>query len=75
MGCGHSAFSLLRRCSGIAFSWLWVFLAFTQIAAAQVDEGSTTGTVTDTTGTVVPSISSVTLSLSPEMGLRNTITQ
>ena len=54
MGLAHGRFSFLRRCSFIAFAWLCVFLACTQIAAAQVDEGSIRGTVTDTTGAVVP---------------------
>jgi hypothetical protein len=67
MGFGLGTFSFLRRCSCIAFAWLCVFLACTQFAAAQVDEGSITGTVTDTTGAVVPNASVAILN--PDVGL------
>lgn len=72
MSFGHGTSSFLSRCSCIAFAWLCVFLACTQIAAAQVDEGSITGTVTDTTGAVVPGASVTVLNTDVGLTLKST---
>jgi hypothetical protein len=54
MASDRNALSWLRRCGYIALACLCFLLVSTEYAAAQVDQGSIVGTVTDTTGAVVP---------------------
>ncbi len=49
-----SAMTLRRALCGVAFSCVFLILLPNQFAYGQVDESSITGTVTDTTGAVVP---------------------
>src|SRR5271170_5617453 len=67
MALDRNALSWLRRCGYIALACLCFLLVSTKYTAAQVDEGSITGTVTDTTGAVVPN-ATVTL-LNTDVGL------
>lgn len=67
MGFDRNALGWLKRCGVIALACSCLLLALTQHAFAQVDEGSITGTVTDTTGAAVPN-ASVTL-LNTDVGL------
>ena len=57
MAFDRNTLSWLRRFGYTALACLCLLLVSTQYAAAQVDEGSITGTVTDTTGAVVPGAS------------------
>jgi len=54
MAFDRNALSWLRRCGSIVLVCLCFLLVSGKYAAAQVDQGSITGTVTDTTGAVVP---------------------
>ena len=54
MALDRNALRWLRRCGYTALACVCFLLVSTRHAAAQVDEGSITGTVTDTTGAVVP---------------------
>ncbi|HEV2324221.1 MAG TPA: carboxypeptidase regulatory-like domain-containing protein [Terracidiphilus sp.] len=54
MLCDRKAISLGRALLGVALSCAFFILLPSQFAFGQVDEGSITGTVTDTTGAVVP---------------------
>jgi len=54
MALDRNAFSWLRGYGYIALTCMCFLLLSSQYSAAQVDEGSITGTVTDTTGAVVP---------------------
>jgi hypothetical protein len=54
MALDRNPLSWLRRCGYIALACFCFLLVSTEYAAAQVDEGAITGTVTDTTGAVVP---------------------
>ena len=62
-----STLGWLKRFGSIALACSCLLLVSTQRASAQVDEGSITGTVTDTTGAAVPN-ASVTL-LNTDQGL------
>ena len=67
MGFDSNTLGWLKRLGSIALACSCLFLVSTQRASAQVDEGSITGTVTDTTGAAVPN-ASVTL-LNTDQGL------
>jgi Carboxypeptidase regulatory-like domain/TonB dependent receptor len=54
MASDRNALIWLRRCGYISLACLCFFLVPIEYAAAQVDQGSINGTVTDTTGAVVP---------------------
>jgi len=67
MGFDRNTLGWLKRFGSIALACSCLLLVSTQRASAQVDEGSITGTVTDTTGASVPN-ASVTL-LNTDVGL------
>ncbi|WP_188552846.1 TonB-dependent receptor [Edaphobacter dinghuensis] len=54
MATDRNTLSWLKRSGCIALACFCIFLVSTNYAAAQVDEGSITGTVQDATGAVVP---------------------
>jgi hypothetical protein len=54
MAFDRNALIWLRRSGYISLACLWFLLVSIEYAAAQVDQGSIIGTVTDTTGAVVP---------------------
>jgi hypothetical protein len=54
MALDRNPLSWLRRCGYITLACFCFLLVSTEYAAAQVYEGAITGTVTDTTGAVVP---------------------
>ena len=54
MVCDRKSMSLGRALFGVALSCVFFFLLSNQFAFGQVDEGSITGTVTDSSGAVVP---------------------
>ncbi len=61
MAFDRNALSWLRRCGYTALACLCFLLVSTEYAAAQVDQGSINGTVTDTTGAVVPNAQAILL--------------
>ena len=67
MGFDGNALSWLKRCGYIVLACFCLLTVTTKYAAAQVDEGSINGTITDATGAVVPN-ASVTL-LNTDVGL------
>ncbi|HEU5400741.1 MAG TPA: carboxypeptidase-like regulatory domain-containing protein, partial [Terriglobales bacterium] len=72
MALDRNALSWLRKCGSIALVCFCFFLVATEHAAAQVDEGSITGTVTDTTGAVVPDAVVTLLNTDVGLSLKNT---
>ena len=62
----------LRKCGYIALACMCLFLASAEYASAQVDQGSITGTVTDTTGAVVPDALVTLLNTDVGLSLKNT---
>jgi hypothetical protein len=54
MAFDRNSLTWLRRCGYVALACLCFLLISTEYAAAQVDQGSINGTVTDTSGAVVP---------------------
>ncbi len=70
MGFDRNTLGWLKRYGFIALACCSLLLVSTRHASAQVDEGSITGTVTDTTGAAVPN-ASVTL-LNTDVGLKLT---
>ncbi len=72
MAFDRNALNWVRRCGYIALVCLCFLLVSAEYAAAQVDQGSITGTITDTTGAVVPD-AQVTL-LNTDQGLTLEVT-
>jgi len=72
MALDRNALSWLRKFGSIALMCFCFFLITTEHAAAQVDEGSITGTVTDTTGAVVPDAAVTLLNTDVGLSLKNT---
>jgi hypothetical protein len=72
MALDRNALNWLNKCGSIALVCFCFFLVTTEHATAQVDEGSITGTVTDTTGAVVPGAAVTLLNTDVGLSLKNT---
>ncbi|HEV2711234.1 MAG TPA: TonB-dependent receptor [Edaphobacter sp.] len=71
MASDRNALSWLKKYGSITLGCLCFLLASTNYAAAQVDQGSITGTVTDTTGAVVPEATVTLLNTDVGLNLKN----
>jgi hypothetical protein len=72
MATDRNALNWLRKYVSIALACVCFLLVATNYAAAQVDQGSITGTVTDTTGAVVPDAAVTLVNTDVGLNLKNT---